>query len=681
MKKKRVYPKCASMLHGGDYNPDQWIDRYPHVIDEDMRLMKLADCNEMSVGIFAWAKLEPEEGKFDFAWLDEVMDKIAANGGYVILATPTGARPNWMAQKYPEVLRVNEFGVRDEFGGRHNHCFSSPVYREKTALINRKLAERYKDHPALIMWHLSNEYSGNCHCDLCKEAFREWLKKKYGTLEELNHAWWNSFWSHTVTDWDQINPPSQRGEVGVHGLNLDWMRFTTDRTIDFIETEKEPLKAVTPDIPITTNMMGTFDGLNYPKIAKVLDLVSWDNYPWWKGDDRDGDLASVIAFAHDQNRSMLKQPFLLMESVPSKTNWQPYPKLKRPGMHMLSSLQAVAHGSDSVQYFQWRKSRGSSEKFHGAVVDHEGSENTREFKDVAELGAVLKQLDPLVGTLTEPKVAVIYDWENKWVINDFHGPANQAKKYTETVIAHYTPFWERGISVDVIDRDEDISGYDMVVAPMLHLVTEEMGEKITRFVEEGGTFVTTYLAGCVGDTDLCHLGGFPGPLRKVLGIWAEETDTLYPEDTNRLVSKDFLKGGEYEIRELCDLIHCETAESLGEYGDDFYAGRPALTVNSYGKGKAYYIAARTGGDFLDDFYGKISSGLPVNFKADLPKGVTAQYRTDGERDYIFLMNFLNREILVSDVNEPDLADFFSGEAPGKRVKLAPYGWRLYTRKV
>jgi beta-galactosidase len=681
--KKKVFPKCSSILHGGDYNPDQWIDRYPEIIEEDMRLMKLANCNQMSMGIFAWAKLEPEEGRFDFDWLDTMMDKIAANKGYVILATPTGARPAWMVQKFPEVLRTNEQGIQNLFGARHNHCFTSPLYREKTTIINTKLAERYKDHPALIMWHLSNEYNGNCHCPLCRQAFRDWLKEKYGNLEELNHSWWNAFWSHTITDWDQINPPSERGEQGTHGMNIDWMRFTTDQTISFIENEKKPLKKLSPHIPITTNLMGTFDGLNYPKIAKSLDLISWDNYPMWKGNDLDGELGCAISFVHDQNRSMLKQPFLLMESTPSKTNWQPYPKLKRPGMHMLSSLQAVAHGSDSVQYFQWRKSRGASEKFHGAVVDHEGSENTREFKDVAELGAVLKQLDPVVGTLTKPEVAVIYDWENKWAINDYQGPANSAKNYTETVIRHYAPFWAKGISVDIIDRDADISGYKMVVAPMLYMVSNEMGERITRFVESGGIFIASYLTGCVNENDLCHLGGFPGPLRAVLGIWAEETDTLYPEDRNSVKTEGYLPGREYAVKDLCDLIHCENARSLGVYGSDFYKGRPALTVNSFGKGKAYYIAARTEQDFLNDFYGKIAEeeGLRLNLKAKLPQGTTVQVRTDGEREFLFLMNFLNRETEVTGIEDSELKDYFTGKKVDRRLVLKAYDCRILERKA
>ncbi|MDR3596135.1 beta-galactosidase, partial [Clostridium sp.] len=225
--------KVTGLLHGGDYNPDQWL-KYPEVLKEDVRLLKLANCNCVSINIFGWSAIEPEEGKYTFEWLDKIMEDMAANNIHVILATPSGARPAWMSEKYPEVLRVNGDRSKNLHGQRHNHCFTSPVYRNKTYEINEILAKRYKDHPALIMWHISNEYGGECHCELCQEAFRTWLKKKYDNdLEKLNEAWWTGFWSHKFTSWSQIESPSEKGEIYVHGHNLDWKRFVTDQTIDF----------------------------------------------------------------------------------------------------------------------------------------------------------------------------------------------------------------------------------------------------------------------------------------------------------------------------------------------------------------------------------------------------------------------------------------------------------------
>lgn len=678
MKYPPINPKAPVFLHGGDYNPDQWT---PDVWEEDMRLMKLAHCNAMSVGIFAWAALEPAEGQFNFDWLDRVMDMLAENGAYAVLATPSGARPAWLAQKYPEVLRVRPDRHRNLFGRRHNHCLTSPIYREKTRLINAKLAERYKDHPALLVWHVSNEYGGACHCDLCRAAFREWLRDKYGSLSALNQAWWTAFWSHTYTDWEQIDPPSEIGEMSIHGLNLDWKRFVTDQTTSFMLNEIEPLRAYTPDVPVTTNFMGTYPGLNYWKMAPHLDVISWDSYPRWHSGD-DVRLASEVAFVHDINRSLKGgKPFMLMESVPSATNWVPAAKLKRPGMHALSSLQAVAHGSDTVQYFQWRKSRGSAEKFHGAVVDHVGHEHTRVFKDVADVGQKLERLSEIIGTTVRPDVAIIYDWENKWALDDAQGPRRGEKGYLEACQRHYHAFWRQGIPVDVIDMDQDFSPYRLLIAPMLYMIRPGVDERIAAFVRHGGTFVTTYWSGIVDENDLCFLGGWPGgQLRQLLGIWAEEIDALYPEDRNAIV---MLPGnalrliGEYEARDYCDLIHTEGATVLAQYKEDFYAGRPALTVNTFGQGKAYTIASNNDNRFLRDFYGALARELELlrSLNAELPYGVSAQLRTDGKHKYIFVMNF-NTETTTIDLGNVVYTDLLTGEEITGPTALAKYEVRV-----
>ena len=509
------------MLHGADYNPEQWIEM-PHIWGEDVRLMKLSHSNVVSIGIFSWTMLEPEEGQYHFEWLDEVFDLMHKNGNYVILATPSGAKPAWMAQKYPETLRVAPNRVRNLYGERHNHCYTSPIFREKIGTIDRLLAERYKDHPALIMWHISNEFEGQCCCPLCESAFREYLKEKYNhDLDKLNQAWWSKFWSHTYTDWEQIEAPAPHGEPALHGLNLDWMRFVTHQTLDYYKYERSILKEITPDIPVTTNFhdyISLFRGIDYWKFAPYLDVVSWDNYPYWHGERTDAHEASRIGFVHDLNRSILEgKPFMLMESSPSSTNWQPVAKLRRPGMHVLSSIQAIAHGSDTVQYFQWRKSRGSSEKFHGAVVDHCGHENTRVFKDVTRVGEILTKLDDVIGTSVKPEVAVIYDWENYWAIHDAQGPRIEKKDYYDTVQKHYRAFWNLSIPVDVINMDCDFSKYKVVVAPMLYMVRPGVGERLEEFVEKGGTLITTYWSGIVDENDLCFLGGFPWTIKKSNG--------------------------------------------------------------------------------------------------------------------------------------------------------------------
>ncbi len=588
-----------------------------------------------------------------------------------------------MADKYPEVLRVNADRKRILFSNRHNHCYTSPVYREKTKEMNRKLAERYGGHPALLLWHISNEYGGECHCEKCQEAFRDWLKGKYGTLENLNKAWWSSFWSHTYTDWSRIESPAPHGMKSIHGLKLDWKRFVTAQTIDFYKNEIKPLRELTEDIPITTNFMGLYDGLDYWKFAPEVDIISWDNYPSWHGEKEDWQLAADIAFIHDINRSFKDgKPFMLMESTPSKTNWQKVGKLKRPGMHILSSLQAVAHGSDTVQYFQWRKGRGGFEKFHGAVVDHAGHENTRVFQDVAELGSVLKGLDPVVGSSIKPKVGIIFDWENRWAINEAAGPRQEKKDYEETCQRHYRQFWQQGIPVDVIDMDQDFSEYKLLLAPMMYMIRDGVAERIEKFVKNGGTFITSYWSGIVNETDLCFLGGFPGPLKDVMGIWAEEIDSLYDEDSNSVLvdaNKHLKMKGEYKASIFCDLIHANTASVLGTYKNDFYAGRPALTVNDFGKGKAYYIASRNEDSFLKNFYHSIINELNLKrvLDTELPCGVTAQLRTDGEYDYIFVLNFTDRIQEVSLGNS--YQSLISSKGEVTNLLLEPYGVEIISQ--
>jgi len=419
--------------------------------------MKAAGCNTISLGIFAWTALEPEEGHFDFSWMDEIFDRCERNGVRIILATPGGAKPAWMATKYPQTLRVDSYGRRQLWGGRHNHCFTSPKFRDLARIINTHLAQRYGQRAPLSMWHVNNEYNGECHCALCQAAFRTFLRVRYNDdLDALNQAWWSAFWSHIITHWDQINPPSPIGEESVHGHTLDWKRFITHQTIDCFKAESAPLKQIAPNVPITTNMMmGGFTDVDYYALARACDVVSWDSYPEYH--DRPGAWAGPnnavwVSFIHSQRRAMLDKPFVLMECSPGVQNYKAVCKLKRPGLHAVEALQAVAHGSDAVLYFQWRKSRGGVEKFHGAVVDHYPAEKVRTFREVADVGRILAKLDDVVGTSVQPEVAFIYDYENRWALNAAAGPRNDRKDkdYDAVVREFYTPFWSNGVPVDVI---------------------------------------------------------------------------------------------------------------------------------------------------------------------------------------------------------------------------------------
>lgn len=530
------------------------------------------------------------------------------------------------------------------------------------------------------MWHISNEYGGECHCPLCQENFRKYLKNKYhNSITELNDAWWTSFWSHKFNNFDQIESPASHGEFLIHGLNLDWKRFTSENIIDFMKHEIVPLKQITPNVPVTTNMMGFFEGINYFEMAKYIDVVSWDSYPRWHNNIRKTwEEAADASMTHSMMRSLKKgKPFMLMESTPSLVNWQEYNKLKRPNMHIISSLDAVGCGSDSVQYFQWRKSRGCSEKFHGAVVDHVGNENTRVFKEVAQLGAMLDRLGEAAGTVVPSKVAIIYDWENRWAIDDIQG-LGKNRDYHGTCAAHYRQFWKRGVNADIIDMQCPFNKYKLIVAPMLYMLRGNVADRLKLFVHDGGTVVLTYASGYADENDLCYLGGFPGDgLGQLAGIWAEEIDSLYPGEKNGIVcceNSEQIKGW-FETSDFSELIHAnEGCEILAKFTGDFYKGYPALTKNEYGKGCCFYIAARTGDDFLEEFYNKLIEKHNLSEEGlKIPCGVSVSKRVGGHEEYTFISNFTEAEVCITLPDGKKYIDILSGEYAKSEIILPVYG--------
>ncbi|HEY0868512.1 MAG TPA: beta-galactosidase [Fimbriimonas sp.] len=663
------------ILHGGDYNPDQWLD-YPEVLDEDFRLMKLAGCNTFSLGIFAWSSYEAEEGKYTFEWLDAIMDRMARDGHKVILATPSGAKPNWMAHKYPEIRRVNEQGLREFQGHRHNHCWSSPVYRRKVTAINTQLAERYRDHPALGMWHISNEYSGHCYCDLCLASWHRWLEDRYGSLDALNHAWWTGFWSHRFTAWSEVDPR----DTSMDGLSLDWMRFLTWQVKSFFLHEIEPLRATTPDVPCTANFMGTFGGLNYAELATAMDLVADDQYPAY--DTSNPDLArsaAAVSFKHDLYRCFKPdRPWMLMESCPDATNWREPRRLKRPGLHEAEMLQSIGHGAEGTLYFQWRKGRGGCEKFHGAVVDHIGNENNFVFRRVADYAKILDKLKPVLGTDVHAEVAFLYDWEVRWAWEVCAGTPSGNGAYDKTMHDHYLPFWEAGIPVDVFDSSRDFSSYKVVVAPLLFMLKPGVAERLRSFVEKGGTLVATYFTGIVDPTNLCFMGGWPGEgLKEVFGVWCEDHDV---QNSGTVRSLNAVSGnslgieGDLTALEISALAHEEGAEAVARYADDFYAGTPALTVHTFGQGKAIYLGAKFDVDSLRKIHGSVASqaGVRRALEASYPRGVAVQGREKDGRAYLFLQNFSVEPAKV-DLPAGSFRRLVSGEMASGSLELPACG--------
>lgn len=670
-----ISSKLPKIFYGGDYNPEQW-DEATH--QEDLRMFKIAGIDIATINVFSWAKNQPDEVTYHFEWLDELIDSLYESGVYVCLATSTGAHPAWMATKYPDVLRVDRDGRKRKFGGRHNSCPNSPTYRLYSERIASKLAERYQDHPAVLVWHVSNEYGGECYCDNCERAFRVWLKQRYQNLDTLNKAWNTAFWGHTFYDWDEIVLPSNLSEewgerrTNFQGISLDYSRFNSDSMLACYKMEYDAIKKYIPDSVVTTNLMGFFKQLDYFKWAKHMDIVSWDSYPSLTTPP------SETAMANDLMRGLKDgMPFMLMEQTPSQQNWQPYNSLKRPGVMRLQSYQTVAHGADTVMFFQLRRSIGACEKYHGAVIEHVGHENTRVFREVTLLGQELAKLgDRIIDSRVESKVAILFDWENWWAIEKSSGPS-VALNYVEQIHKYYAAFYRQNIQVDMISVDTDLSSYEVVVAPVLYMVKPGFANKLETFTKNGGTFVTTFFSGVVNENDLVTVGGYPGELRDLLGIWVEEIDALFPDQKNKMIVKNAYGklSGEYECGLLCDLLHTEGAEVIAEYGEDFYQGMPSLTRNVFGLGEAYYVASDPEISFLEGLVDKIAADKGIEQTLVTPDGVEVSRRVKDGISYLFVLNF-NKEACSYDLGDVQVEDLLTGTALQGTIQIEGRGVQI-----
>jgi len=632
------------VLYGGDYNPEQWPRE---TWNEDMRLLGLAGIDIVSVNIFSWALLQPSEDKYDFSTLDAIIETVSAKGMKICLATGTATHPAWMARKYPDILRVNIEGAKRKFGARQNSCPNSPTYRLYSTRLAKKLAECYGKLDNLIAWHVSNEYEGICHCENCEKAFRKWLQQKYKTIETLNKAWNSNFWGHTYYDWDDIRSPSYLNEEWAPGRtacqiqSIDYRRFNSDSLLDCFCAEADVLKEVTPHVPVTTNLMGTYWFLDYFKWGKRMDFISWDSYP------SPGTPYTRTAMNHALMRGCGDgKPFVLMEQTPSVTNWQPYNALKRPGIMRLWSYQALAHGSDTVMFFQMRRSRGCCEKFHGAVIDHCGHENTRVFREVAELGEELNKLgNAFVGSRIESEAAVLYDWDNWWASSLSAGPTIDMN-YPEEVFRFYDSLGRLNVSADVIGVDTPLDSYKALFAPILYMVKPGMAEKLEAFVRGGGVLVTTYFSGMADENDLVTLKGYPGELRSLCGLWVEETDALPPDQTNKLVCKDGPLTGEWKADMLFDIIHTEGAEVIANYAQDFYAGTPAICRNNFGKGQVWYLGSRAETALIDRLAALVCSECKIESIFPAQEGIEVTRRVKDGKEIFFVLNHNKEETKI-----------------------------------
>ncbi|MBT2415070.1 beta-galactosidase [Streptomyces sp. ISL-12] len=649
--------RTPRLLFGADYNPEQWPRE---VWDEDVRLMREAGVNVVSVGIFSWARLQPGPDQWDFGWLDEVMDLLHANGVGADLATATASPPPWLTTAHPEILPVTDRGETVWPGARQHWRPTSPVFREHALRLVREMATRYASHPALVAWHVSNELG--CHnvydySDDAARAFRAWLRARYTSLDALNHAWGTAFWSQRYTDWEQILPPRLAGSHPNPTQQLDFKRFSSDALKDHLRAERDILREITPDVPVTTNfmVMGGTKGMNYADWASEIDFVSNDHYVHPGPQDRDelsfsANLTSGIAGG---------RPWFLMEHSTSAVNWQPVNVAKRPGELARDALLHVAHGADAVCYFQWRQSAAGAEKYHSAMVPHAGPDSDL-FRAVVSLGQTLKALAPVAGSEREAaEVGILFDWESWWASEQDSHPTSLLD-YRQEALDWYSALLALGVRADLVATRAELSRHKVLIAPVLHLVPADLAKELTRYAERGGHLVTTYFSGVVDENDHVWLGGYPGALRKLLGIRIEEFGPLLDGDTVELddattsgataggtttsgataggtTTSGATTGGLWTDRIT---VTAEETEVLARYRTGDHAGRPAVTRRPAGDGSAAYVSTRLGVAGLTALLPRLleAAGVASDLPAGLRGRVEATVRRGPDARFLFLVN-------------------------------------------
>lgn len=632
------------LAFGGDYNPEQWPE---DVWQEDVALMREAGVNLVSVGIFSWALLEPAEGTYEFGWLDRVLDLLHENGIRVDLANATASPPPWFSHKYPQSLPVTADGVRHSYGSRQAFSASSPEYRRAAAALTQAIVDRYAGHPAVVMWHVHNEYG--CHNlpdygDYAAAAFRVWLEDRYGTLEGLNNAWGTAFWSQRYYSWEEILPPRTSGTWVNPTQQLDFARFSSDSLLDCFRAEAGIIRAAS-EHPVTTNFMGFNMGLNAPidywRWSEEMDIVSNDHY--LKAEDRRN--FQELAMTADLCRGWAKgKPWLLMEHSTSAVNWQPRNIAKAPREMIRNSLQHVARGADGALYFQWRASRAGAEKYHSGMLPHAGTD-TKIWREVVELGRLLKSISEVAGsTVDGVQVAILHDTDARWGSELDSHPSMDTDCIAETRRWH-DAFYRAGISTDIRQSTDDLSEYKLVIAPMVYLITDAGAANIEQFVDNGGHLVVTYFSGIVDANDHIRMdpingGGYPGAFRKVLGVQMEEFHPLHAHETVAL--SRYGDGAMWS-----ELGKTTTADALAVFADGPAAGSPAVTRNTFGGGVSYYVSTSLGAEGISQLVGEVAAAAGVGaVVADLPPGVEVVKRSKAGTNWLFVINHGADDITV-----------------------------------
>ncbi len=654
----------SELWYGGDYNPEQWA---PEVWAEDVELMRRAGVNLVTLGVFAWSSLEPSSGRYSFGWLDEVLDLLHRNGIRVDLATPTASPPPWFSLAHPDALPVRADGVRLTHGSRDTYCACAPAYREAAAGIARALGERYAGHPAVAMWHVHNEYGTVCYCEHAASSFRRWLRARYESLEQLNAAWTTAFWGQGYWQWEEIQPPRATQYLENPTQALDFRRFWSDELLAAFLEQKAILGSFS-DLPITTNFVfGPWVPVNHARWAAEVDLVAIDHYPTDAGIGAE----QQTALGADLARSWAgEKPWLLMEQAAGGLNTGRRWHTKEPGRMTRHSLSHVARGSRGALFFQWRASRGGAEMWHSALVPHtelppsgsapQAGVETRRFREVAELGALLPRLAEADAGQVQAEVAILWDAESWWAMQSTHLPSSDLD-YLAAVQAAHRQVWAAGVGADLPGPEAELSAYKLVIVPSLYLVSDAAAESITRYVEAGGHVVVTYLSGIADQNAQVRLGGYPGAFRDLLGIRVEE---FHPTDEVQLTS-----GAHGSL--WSENIHLTDAEAVDTYPGGTLDGYPAITRNTYGNGTAWYISTQLDDEAYSTLLRQAMDTAGINLP-DLPAGVELVRRESGGTTWKFLINHSAEEVTVP----ADGFDLVTGEEVVGSVDLPPGGWAV-----
>ncbi len=651
------WPAIDGIAYGGDYNPDQW----PRAVwDEDVALMRRAGVNLVSVGIFSWGKLEPSPGRFDFAWLDELLDLLHGNGIAVDLGTPTAAPPAWFFADHPDSRVITRDGTVMGFGSRGMVSHSSPAYRDAIVRVAGALAERYADHPAVVLWHIHNEYGTPVSEDYSRHsvaAWRSWLHARYGTLDQLNDLWGTAVWGQTYHSWEHIGAPATAPSVVNPTMRLDWARFTDHQLRECFSLERDAIRRHATQ-PVTTNFMANQHwGTDLWEWAKLVDVVADDHY--LTAADREAHIG--LAIAADLSRSVAGgKPWMLMEHSTSAVNWQPRNVAKRPGEMARNSLTHVARGADAVMFFQWRAARYGQEKFHSAMLPHAGVDS-RVFREVVDLGATLRRIDAVRGSLVEAEVAVLCDFESFWA-QDLEWRPSEDLDHRQQLRAYYERLWRDNVTVDFALPSHDLSRYRLVVVPSQYLLRADDAANLSRYVEAGGTLLVSYFSAVVDEYDAVHRGGFLAPLEPALGVWVEEFLPLREGDSMTVVTGD---GASLAADMWAEDLVVTGADVVATYDDGPAAGKPAITRHRHGAGHAWYVSTRLDADALRQVMRRVYDDAGLS-PAALPEGVEVVARRGAGETFTVAVNHTDQAV---DLPFPG-TDLVTGHDTGGSLRLA-----------